>query len=128
MNDIINVNITDLLLNLHFFQGLFIVLGIIGTIGTFHYKKMIFIILVLIGIIGYFKTNDKFNDNRDQRIIQCLNNAGIPVKTLAYITVAADRKTELTFTSTTSDCQSYKFNVLGEYWRPDTVKLQLNNN
>ena len=63
---------------------------------------MIFIILVLIGIIGYFKTNDKFNDNRDQRIIQCLNNAGIPVKTLAYITVAADRKTELTFTSTTA--------------------------
>ena len=39
MNDIINIDTTDLLLSLHLFQGLSITLGVFGIIGMIRYKK-----------------------------------------------------------------------------------------
>lgn len=124
MNDIINIYIADLLLNLYLFQGLSIILGVYGMIGIGRYKKMPFIILVIIGLIGFFKANDRFNDNRDQRIIQSINETGIPVDALVLITIPKDGMTEVTFTNKTTAIP-YKFNVLGEFWRSDTIKLQL---
>lgn len=124
MNDIINIYIADLLLNLYLFQGLSIILGVYGIIGIGRYKKMPFIILVIIGLIGFFKANDRFNDNRDQRIIQSINETGIPVDALVLITIPKDGMTEVTFTNKTTAIP-YKFNVLGEFWRSDTIKLQL---
>lgn len=124
MNDIINIDITDLLLRLYLFQGLSIIVGVYGIIGMIRYKKMFLVILVLIGFFGFFKANDRFNDKRDQRIIQSINVAGIPVDALAHITIPKDGITEITFTNKTTDIP-YKFNVLGEFWRPDTIKLQL---
>lgn len=124
MNDIINIDITDLLLRLYLFQGLSIIVGVYGIIGMIRYKKMFLVILVLIGFFGFFKANDRFNDKRDQRIIQSINVAGIPVDALAHITIPKDGITEITFINKTTDIP-YKFNVLGEFWRPDTIKLQL---
>lgn len=118
----INVDITDILYILYIFQGICVAFGIFSIAGFLRYKKAYFTIFLLIGFIGFFIVNDWFNENREKRILQGLNKAGFSVTELTLITIAKDNSIEVTYKNHSN--QSYKFNVVGEYWKTKIIKLQ----
>lgn len=118
----INVDITDILYTLYIFQGICVAFGIFSIAGFLRYKKTYFAIFLLIGLIGFFIANDWFNEKREKRILQGLNEAGFSVTNEALITMAKDKSIKVTYSN--SSGQSYKFDVIGEYWKSKIIKLQ----
>lgn len=56
------------------------------------------------------------------KILHELNKAGVSVTEQSLITIAQDKSIALTYKNHSG--QSYKFNVVGEYWKTKIINLQ----
>lgn len=118
----IHIDITDILYALYISQGICVAICIASIIGLLRYKRTYFAIFLLIGLIGFLIANNCFNEKRDIRILQGLNKAGFSVTEQSLITIAKDKSIAVTYRNHTG--QSYKFNVIGEFWKTKIIKLQ----
>ncbi len=123
MNETIVVEMADILQRTCLYQGLSVLIGILG-IGLWYFRKKLFfpIVMIFIMFYGYFSANDYYRDRRDERILQKIQAAGIPAEELMYIYSAKD-EIELMYYNKEKD-EHYLFRVRGEYWHTDRVILE----
>lgn len=69
MNETIVVEMADILQRTCLYQGLSVLIGILG-IGLWYFRKKLFfpIVMMLMTIYGYLSANDFYREQRDERL------------------------------------------------------------